>query len=262
MKIVAINGSHRGVTGYTHYLLGLIEKGAKTGNAEFETIILTNKKINICKGCRVCHTEKHYLECIYNDTDDVKEIFNTMKSADIIIYATPIYIFSMSAMLKIFLERITSTADSSIKTISNKGLFFHHITKEIASKPFLVITTQDNIEDETNINVVRYFETFSKFMDAPLLGVINRKLGGLIKHGKDPDAETKYPITLTVNNAFINCGNQLATKGLVDKKTLKQANLPLIKMPAIVEFLLKLNFIRNNKRIMAKVFDEAKKEMP
>lgn len=258
MKIVAINGSHRGNLGYTQYLLNLIEKGAAKKNAEFETIVLAKKKINMCKGCRACHTEKHYLECVYIDVDDVKEIFETMKTADILIYATPIYIFNMSGLLKIFLERITSTADSSIKTISERGLFFHHITKEIASKPFLVITTQDNIEDETNINVGRYFETFSKFMDAPLLGIINRKLGGLIKHGKDPDAETKYPILKIINNAFINCGEQLATNGFINKETIKESNLPLIKKPAIVELLLKFDFIRNNKNIMSKIFEKAK----
>ena len=262
MKIVAINGSHRGTLGYTQYLLNLIEKGAKNGNADFETIVLAKKKINMCKGCRACHSDKHYLECVYNDVDDVKAIFETIKKADILIYATPIYIFSMSALLKIFLERITSTADSSIKTISDSGLFFHHITKEIASKPFLVITTQDNIEDETNINVARYFETFSKFMDAPLLGVINRKLGGLIKHGKDSNAENKYPIIKTVNNALINCGEQLAQNGYVNKVTLKETNLPLIKKPAIIELLLKFDLIRNNKKIMSKVFEKAKAEMP
>ncbi len=261
MKIVSINGSHRGENGYTQYLLNLIKEGVEENGSEFETIVLAKQKINMCKGCRVCHTEKHYLECIYDKNDDVARLFNIMRSADILIYATPIYIFNMTGLMKVFLDRITSTADSAIHTVSEKGLFFHHIDKTLVSKPFLLLTCQDNIEDETNKNVVSYFETFSKFLDAPLIGVINRKLGGLIKHGKDKTVENKYPAIINIHNAIKNCGKEIAEMGIISKKTLKEANTNIIKMPFIVEQMLKFDFIRNNKNIMKNIFEKAKQNM-
>ncbi|MFH0734842.1 MAG: flavodoxin family protein [bacterium] len=261
MKIVAINGSHRGEQGYTQFLLNLIKEGVEETGSEFETIVLAKQKINICKGCRVCQTTKHYLECVYDQNDDVAQLFNIIRDADFLIFATPIYIFNMTGLMKIFLERITSTADSAIHTISENGLFFHHIDKTLFSKPFMLLTCQDNIEDETNKNVVSYFKTFSKFLDASLIGVINRKLGGLIKHGKDKTAESKYPEIINIYKAIKNCGKEISKTGVIAKKTLTEANKNIIKMPVIVEILLKFNFIRNNKMIMNKIFEKAKQNM-
>ena len=261
MKIVAINGSHRGEQGYTQFLLNLIKEGVEEAGAEFETIVLAKETVNICRGCRVCQTPKHYLRCVYDQNDDVLKLFDVMRSADFIIFATPIYIFNMTGLMKIFLERITSTADSAIHTISGNGLFFHHIDKTLVSKPFLLLTCQDNIEDETNKNVVSYFKTFSKFLDAPFIGVINRKLGGLIKHGKDKEAESKYPEIINIYKAIKNCGKEIAENGIITKKTLTEANKNILKMPIIVEKLLKFEFFRNNKIIMGKIFKKAKQNM-
>ena len=75
MKIVAINSSHRGDKGYTHFLIAKLFDGAKNAGAECETIVLAHHTINTCLGCRVCHKSNHYLKCIYDEKDDVKEIF-------------------------------------------------------------------------------------------------------------------------------------------------------------------------------------------
>ncbi len=259
MKIVAINGSHRGKKGYTQFLLNLIAEGAIAKGASFETIILADYKINPCKACRACHTEKHYLKCVYDD--DVEEIFNVMKEADILIYATPIYIFNMTGLMKTFLDRITSTADSSIHTISEKGLFFHHINKELVSKPFLLVTCQDNIEDATFKSVLFYFNTFSKFLDAPIIGSINRKLGKLSGHGKDKEKEKQFPTIVKIHKMIIQAGSELAEYGSISKSTLKETNRNIITMPFVVEKLLKFDFIRNNKKIMGAIFKQAQANM-
>lgn len=261
MKIVAINGSHRGKKGYTQFLLNLMAEGAIAKGASFETVILSDYKINPCKACRACHTERHYLKCIYDENDDVTKIFNIMKQADILIYATPIYIFNMTGLMKTFLDRITSTADSAIHTISEKGLFFHHINKDIISKPFLLITTQDNIEDATFQSVLYYFNIFSKFLDAPMIGSINRKLGKLAGHGKDKEKEIQFPEIVNIHNMIIQAGSELAQFGAIKKSTLQQANRNIIKMPFIIEKLLKFDFIRNNKKIMGAIFKQAQTNM-
>jgi len=259
MKILAINGSHRGEKGYTQVLIDKFFEGAKQLNAQCETIVLKNHKINQCLGCRVCHKPEHYLKCVYDEKDDIKEIFDKMRKADILVFATPIYIFNMTGLMKVFLDRITSTADSSIKTISNSGLFFHHIDKNLISKPFVLITTQDNIENETSKNVESYFRTFSSFLDAPFVGYIRRKSGSLIGYGKDLEKEKQYPIIIKVNEAIKKAGFEIVKFGKIKKRTENNCNRKIIPIPSIIELLLKFRFFRNNKVFMTKMLEKVKK---
>ena len=75
MKIVAINGSHRGEKGYTHFLVQKLFKGCFDSGAECEEIVLAKQKINLCKACLVCTTDKSYLKCVHEDKDEVSKIF-------------------------------------------------------------------------------------------------------------------------------------------------------------------------------------------
>jgi multimeric flavodoxin WrbA len=257
VKIVAINGSHRGEHGYTQFLIDKVFEGAKNAGAQCETIVLAKHKINRCLGCRVCQTEKSYLKCVYDEKDEVRKLFDIMRSADMLVYATPIYIFNMTGLMKIFLDRITSTADSSILALSDSGLFFHHIEKELVSKPFILLACQDNFESETSRNVVSYFKTFSKFLDAPLVGILVRKSGLLVGHGKDKEKEIRYPKIRFAYGAFIKAGEELVKEGKISDKTKKIATQNIIDMPKPVEFILRFTFIRKNRRIMEKMFQKA-----
>lgn len=259
MKILAINGSHRGEKGYTQILINKFFAGAKQLHAECDVIVLKNFKVNQCLGCLVCHKQEHYLKCVYDEKDDVKKIFDKMRDADTLVFATPIYIFNMTGLMKIFLDRITSTADSSIMTTSNSGLFFHHIEKELISKPFVLITTQDNIEDETSKNVESYFKTFSNFLDAPFVGYIKRKSGSLIGYGKDSEKEKQYPIITQVNGSIEKAGYEFVKYGKIKKRTEKQCNRQIIPIPWFIEFLLKLSLLRNNKVFMSKLLKKVRK---
>lgn len=106
MKILAINSSYRGDKGHTKFLIDKLFNGAKEKGVECEAVTLSKNKINICKACNTCQKENHYLKCVFDKKDDVRSIFNKMTEADIIIFATPVYIFGISGLMKIFLDRI------------------------------------------------------------------------------------------------------------------------------------------------------------
>lgn len=261
MKIVAVNGSHRGEKGYTQFLIDRFLEGARHAGAQCETIVLAKYNINRCLGCRICQTSKSYLQCVYDTRDDVSKIFAVMRSADMLVYATPIYIFNMSGLMKIFLDRITSTADSSILKLSVSGLFFHHIDNKLLSKPFVLITCQDNWEKETAKNVISYFHTFSQFLDAPLVGTLTRTSSALVGHGNDKAVEMKYPKIREIYSAFHKAGEEVATAGRVSRATQKTANQPIINIPKPIQCLLQLNAVRKNKKIMNRILREARKQM-
>ncbi len=78
-------------------------KGAIFSGHKAEKIFLKDKKINYCTGCGYC-ADNDYIGC--SQKDDMTEILNKMKEADVIVFATPIYFYSMAGQMKTFIDRI------------------------------------------------------------------------------------------------------------------------------------------------------------
>ena len=181
------------------------------------------------------------MQCVFDGKDDVGAIFEKMTAADIIIYVTPVYIFTMSSLLKSLLERMHGVCDAQDLRVSNTGLLFHHIDRAICSKPFVTIVCCDNIEDETPLNVLLYFRTFSRFMDAPQVGVLVRNGGRLTGHGDDPTRQTQFPKIRSVYSAYEQAGRELALEGRISRATERRANQEIVPVP-MFNFLKRLPF--------------------
>lgn len=75
-------------------------EGAKTAGNEVEFISLKDKKIAFCKGCLAC--QKNF-RCVIHDDADL--IAQKILTAEILVFATPIYYYGMSGQLKTMLDR-------------------------------------------------------------------------------------------------------------------------------------------------------------
>ena len=79
------------------------EKGAREAGHNVELISLKGKEIKFCIGCL---TWQETGECVLKDKDDVAEIMDKVKNADVVVYATPIYYYEMSGQMKTLLDRM------------------------------------------------------------------------------------------------------------------------------------------------------------
>ena len=247
MKILAINGSHRGGNGFTHFLLGRLFDGAAAAGAECEEVALAEVKINRCLSCGVCNSKDHFLKCVFDEKDDVRGVFNKMAEADILVFATPVYIFSMTALFKTFLDRLYATGDVFDLRLTKSGLFFHHVDASICSKPFVALICCDNPEKETPKNVISYFRTYARFNDAPQVGLLVRNSGRLAGHGKDPEAIKRIPKLADVYKAYELAGRELAMEGRIRPATQKTANQNILPIPPVLRVL---NHLRPFKKKM------------
>lgn len=239
MKILAINASHKGKKGYTGFLIGKIFEGAMEAGAQCESVALAELDINRCTGCFTCQRNDRLFQCIYDGKDDTKAVFDKMRQADIIIFATPVYIFNMSGLLKNLLDRYASTSNCNCLRISESGLFFHHIDKELCSKPFVTVICQDNMENETHKNIISYFKTYARFMDAKYVGSLVRKSGMVAGHGRDANKLSQYPVLNDIYDTFCKAGKELALSGRVSSATQRRANRRLIDIPWFVKCISK-----------------------
>ena len=97
MKIAIINGSAR--KGNTLTAINAFIKGASEKN---EIEVINPDKLNIapCKGCGVCQCHKG---CV--DRDDTNPTIDKIAAADMILFATPVYWWGITAQIKLVIDK-------------------------------------------------------------------------------------------------------------------------------------------------------------
>jgi putative NADPH-quinone reductase/putative sterol carrier protein len=103
-KVLVMHGSPRGRDGVTWFYLRYLIQGMEQAGVEVETIHLYDKELTIepCRGCFLCWTKKNG-KCVIKD--DANELTEKVANSYLTIYAFPLYIDSMPAKLKAFLDR-------------------------------------------------------------------------------------------------------------------------------------------------------------
>jgi multimeric flavodoxin WrbA len=236
MKIVALNGSHKRVGGNTQLIIDQLLAGAADRGATTETIRLSACEIRSCLACDSCQ-KKAFYTCVQDSKDDFVKIIENLRTADIIVFATPIYVFQMSSKLRTFFERIYGRGKSKIKKFSKANLFFHDVDNETLSKPFVSIITSSNMENLTTHSTELFFKAYSAFMDAPQVGSIVRNGWALLRRESQNELDGKLERILSHVHL---AGCQLAIQGFISRKTEKRIRVNSLPLPKPVFNMLKM----------------------
>ncbi len=100
MKNILIISSSPRKDGNSEILAASFAKGAKESGNNVETIYIREKQINFCRGCMACAKLGH---CVIKD--DAVEIAAKMHDADVLVFASPVYYYSVSGQLKTIFDR-------------------------------------------------------------------------------------------------------------------------------------------------------------
>lgn len=98
-KVLIISTSPR-KNGNSEALADAFLNGAKDGGNTTEKISLYDKTIGFCKGCLACQKTGR---CVIQDDADI--IAERMLTADVLVFATPIYYYEMSGQMKTMFDR-------------------------------------------------------------------------------------------------------------------------------------------------------------
>ena len=99
MKVLGLMGSPR-MKGNTDLLLDEALKGAKTGGADVEKLVVDKLNIAPCKEYYGCLRDGN---CVIRD--DMDGIYQKIMEAERIIAASPIFFYSVSAQIKALIDR-------------------------------------------------------------------------------------------------------------------------------------------------------------
>lgn len=110
-SVLLINGSPR-LDGNTARYLEKILEGAESVNLKVKHINLNELDVKGCQGCMGCRDTEG---CTYKD--DFDKVYNDIKTADIIVVATPIYFGNMTGQCKSFIDRLFCFWSSPASTL-------------------------------------------------------------------------------------------------------------------------------------------------
>ena len=106
IKVTAFIGSPKKSSSSNTYLLcnEILKKAAeKDKRISFEIFCAGDYKINYCSGCGCCiRTHK----CSLDKNDDIGFFKKKIKEADIIVWGSPVYTYSVSGIMKSFMDRL------------------------------------------------------------------------------------------------------------------------------------------------------------
>ena len=101
MKIAIFNGSARKEN--TAAMVQAFRDGAEAAGHVVEEYQVGRMKIAGCLGCEYCHT-KGDGNCVQKD--DFEKILPAYKEADMVVFASPIYYFTMTAQMEAAIQRV------------------------------------------------------------------------------------------------------------------------------------------------------------
>lgn len=150
MKIVILQGSPN-IDGSTALLADSFAKGAKESGHEVKRFDLDRMEIHPCTGCVACGYEG---PCVQKDENQL--IQNTLLQADMLVLATPLYYYGMSAQMKTVVDRFCSY---------NSSLTAKHMKSAL-------LTVAWNADDWTFEALTAHYKTLVRYLDLDDRGMV------------------------------------------------------------------------------------------
>jgi multimeric flavodoxin WrbA len=179
-KVVILLGSPRR-KGNSATLAAKAALGAKAAGADVTTHYLHGLTIKPCNACEACH-KPGATGCVI--PDDMRTVYPDLQKADAILFASPVYWFSVSAQMKLAFDRCYALLDAEKGTHFFKG------------KKIGVILTYGapDVFSSGGVNALRMFQDAFQFIGAKIIGMVHgtawaagdvKKNRALLKEARD-----------------------------------------------------------------------------
>jgi multimeric flavodoxin WrbA len=154
-KVMIAVGSPR-KRGNSSTLAAKVAAGAKAGGAHVETFYLHGMNIKPCTACGGCRKKVH-VDCVIKD--DMQILYPKLRSADVIVIASPIYWFTVSAQTKLFMDRWYGLG-------GDQGY-------ALAGKKFAILLSYADADPFSSgaVNALRTFQDAVRFIEADIVGM-------------------------------------------------------------------------------------------
>ena len=172
MKVVMITGSaHK--HGTTATLADKFEQGVKDAGHEFFRFDAAFKSVHSCIACDKCHEDG---ECVFH-ADDMKTLNPYLLEADVVVFVSPIYYFTINAQIKAVIDRFYANDDAL------QG-----------GKKAILITAMADTEISAASGADATFDEMLKYLNWGNAGVLNAKNATVASDLSEEDLASAYDL--------------------------------------------------------------------
>ncbi len=155
-RILIIAASPR-KNGNSTILASKAADGVKAGGGEADLAPIGNLKIAPCNGCDACRARPD-AGCVI--MDDMQPLYQKIRDAQGVIFATPVYWFNMSAQIKAFIDRSYAIQGKDSWAFTGKDVG-------------VILTYGDSdVVTSGGINALRSFQDICVYVKANLVGAV------------------------------------------------------------------------------------------
>lgn len=177
-KILILKGSPR-QNGNSNTLADQVLAGAQAAGAEVEAVFLHDLDIRPCDACDFCKDTEGM--CVIKD--DMQALYPKLAAADALVLASPIYWFTISAQLKLCIDRWYA--------------FEFHDDHPMKGKQIGVVLAYGDTDLHTSggINAIHTIESMFRYLRGEIVGLVHGT-------GNKPDDMKQQPNLLEAAHAL------------------------------------------------------------
>ncbi len=221
-KIVVFDGGYRNnKLSKTTFMVNNFIEGAKQADTTLEYFKLKDYNIKECTGCYTCWT-KTPGECIYRD--DMVMLRKKYRAADLIIFASPLYIFNVTGIMKSFMDRLLPIMKPYMLTNENGETMHPDRFPEKGEQGFVVFSAAGFPEVDNNFDGLKgmYRCWSSHSENAYLMGEFFLTAAEIIVQPVYADRKK------LIKDVCFKAGKQLVEEGKIDKDLMLAVQDPTI----------------------------------
>lgn len=169
-KIIIVEASPRH-NGNSTLLAREVASGARSLGAEVETVHLRDMKIIPCIACDACQISLEKNCALY---DDMNDIYPRLRAADAIVYATPIYWFTVSGQIKLFMDRCYALTYLKSEVEEDGAEPVCTMESDLCGKKFGVVLTYGDADPFVSgaVNALRTFQDMARYLGSEIVGYV------------------------------------------------------------------------------------------
>jgi multimeric flavodoxin WrbA len=223
--VLAINASPKKDQGNTSLVLTPFIDGMKEAGAKVELFYTKDLEIKPCTGEFHCWV-KHPGECYQQD--DMQQFYPKLRQADILVFATPVYVDGVAGPLKNFIDRMIPLLEPMFELREGHC---RHPPGEGVNRGKLVLVSNCGFWELDNFDpLVVHMKALCKNMSRSFAGALLRPHGSAFSYM----LRSGLPVN-DVIEAAREAGRQLIRDGRISAGTLKVVSRELLPLDMHVE---------------------------
>lgn len=220
MKITIFNGSIHAERGNTQVVADAFAEGARGAGAEVESVFLSKKLIRPCTACTLCWT-KTPGACVQKD--DMAELLEKFMASDIVAIATPVYVDTMTAITKLFLDRLVPVIDPHFEKHESGEV--RHLKRYDKYPLFVIISTCGFPGQVQFRGLSEYFKRVAFHTHSRVIAEIYRDGGIMLKM---PEGSPLQSMAENYKKLVEKAGGEIARDGAISEPVQKQLAQPFV----------------------------------